>query len=429
VRPLRLVLLGLLLAAPAAAATTDDWTVAGNNPIIQIYVVKSAGGEAELVFELKSMEFSSNQRLYSGIFVNGHVVDIKEYNTEDSYVRGVVALPADGQITAYAGVIKAPEAINPHDQAALWNAFVRSPHQPFRAKVADLPAWYVRNPIKDRAAGYPHLKPEQRPAKAKEALDPATGDKARFYAVWGLAISGYCPEGAEALAIVATDPKQEPTTRDYAGMGLRNYSGAMPEEIRGPIQARLRKALAAEKEKLPDGVLRTLVGWGDADLIRETLGERLRGHPMEIEVLQKTGSRQEAVARLMEMYKAAPEVTSQAGWYQRSHVGTALVKMGDKRGVDILLECLTVEKPWPLDNDSAPDQESNAASFRQCLNNTFRWVARAIGQDFDYSTEENWRPELNKAIPRMVEWWKANREQCVLADPTVIRPRPGPSPR
>ena len=70
-----------------------------------------------------------------------------------------------------------------------------------------------------------------------------------------------------------------------------------------------------------------------------------------------------------------------------------------------------------------------AASFRQCLHNTFTWVARAIGKDFGYETQGNWRPELDQAIPQMVDWWKANRERCDLMDPTVVYPPPGASPR
>ena len=67
-------------------------------------------------------------------------------------------------------------------------------------------------------------------------------------------------------------------------MGLRNFSSAMPKEMRQAILEQLRKAFRAEKDKLPDAVTRTLIAWGDADYVHEALGETLRGHPMEIEV-------------------------------------------------------------------------------------------------------------------------------------------------
>ncbi|MCE5277558.1 MAG: hypothetical protein ABFD92_14405 [Planctomycetaceae bacterium] len=423
----------LLLAQLALAGNPElrparqpaEWAVAENNPIVQIYVGQTTPEGTELVFELSSMHFYSNQRLYGCIFVSGQIAYIKEYNKEDSYVRAAVKLAAgDEELIAYSGVIKAIEKIDPNDHAALWKAFVNSPHTPFRAKLSSLPQWYVINPINARkvttqpmapaessgAGGYPYLKPEERPIKAKEALDPVTGDKTRFRAVWGLAISGYSRESAEALAIIASDSKYDATTRGYAGMGLSNFSNAIPKGIRQAALDRLYGALSVEREKLPDGVMRTLINWGAADRVRQALGEKLLGHRMEIDVLQRIDSREEAVARLMELHKAAADVTGSIGWTQRWHVGAALIDRQDKCGIDILIECLTVKEPWPIDNPSPQAKESNAASFRQSLHNTFTRLATIFDDRFGYEAGGTWTPQLDDAIPKMVEWWMARRQ-------------------
>lgn len=416
-----------------ATQPADEWAVAENNPIVQIYVGQTTPDGTELVFELASMHFYSNQRLYGCIFVSGQIAYIKEYNSEDSYVRAVVKFPTgDEEQIAYCGVIKALEKIDPHDHAALWKAFVNSPHKPFHAKLSSLPQWYVTNPIKAkktatalpavatqatavisrvRAHGYPYLKPEDRPAKAKEALDPATGDKARFQAIWGLAISGYSRESTEALAIIAADSKYDATTRGYAGMGLSNFSNAIPEDVRQAALDRLYAALSAEKEKLPDGVMRTLVNWGQADRVHKVLGDKLEGHPMEVEVLQGISSRDMAVTRLWELYEQTPGATNKATWATWEYIGLALIQRKDSRGIDVLLNRLTVRKePWPLENPTPQAKESEAASFHQCLHNTYAHIVRAIGEDFGYEATGNYRPELMEAIPKMAEWWKANRQ-------------------
>lgn len=418
------IVFGLIIAATAPQALADEWTVAENNRIVQIYVGRTTPEGTELVFELASMHFYSNQRLYGCIFVSGQIAYIKEYNNEDSYVRAVVKLPADGELVAYSGVVKAPERIDPHNHAALWQTFVNSAHKPFKARREDLPEWYVINPIKARKARnaqpvkkrspglgtYPYLKPEERAARAKEALDPLTGDRARFYAVWGLAISGYTPEGAEALAKIASAGKYGPTTRGYAGMGLRNFSSAMPEDVRKAIQNRLYVTLEAEKDKLPDGVMRTLVAWGGGDRVREVLGGKLRGHPMEMEVLDGLSSREEAVAALWELYQTAPPIGSSAGWNRRWRIGAALVHQKDKRGIDVMMECFTVKEPWPVKNPTPRAEAVNIQSFHQCRLGTFTLVARTIDEDFGYESSSTWSPQLDEAIAKMVEWWKAHRE-------------------
>lgn len=268
------------------------------------------------------------------------------------------------------------------------------------------------------ATAYPYLTPEQRPQKAKEAVDPSTDEKARFYAVWGLAISGYLRESAEALAIIASNSKYEATTRGYAGMGLRNFSRAIPDGVRKAILDRLYGALHAEKEDLPDGVMRTLIDWGEADRVRKVLGDKLRGHRMEIEVLQRIDSRKEAVERLMELYKVAPDVTSNIGWTKRWHVGAALIERQDKRGIDILIECLAVKNPWPTEETSPQAINSNARSFRQSLHNTFTRLAAIFDDRFGYEAGGTWAPQLDDAIPKMVEWWNANRQTWSFEEAT-----------
>ena len=418
------IVFGLIIAATAPQALADEWTVAENNRIVQIYVDRTTPEGAELVFELASMHFYSNQRLYGCIFVNGQIAYIKEYNNEDSYVRAVVKLPADGELVAYSGVVKAAERIDPKAHAALWRTFVNSPHKSFKARLEDLPEWYVMNPIKAKKiqgtqqvrpqprqrGGHPYLKPEERAAKAKEALDPLTGDKARYKAVWGLAISGYCRESAEALLVIAADRTRDEALRECAAMGLIHFQAAMPAEVRGPIRKKLCDALEAEKEKLQPGVIFMLVIWGEADRVHKVLGEKLRDHPREVIVLEKISSRKVAVSRLWEIYQTAPAAQSgNIALSRRWHAGAALILRGDKRGVDILIESLTTDPAPMADKLSPAARKSEVALFRQSRHNTFMHIASALHQNFGYGGS-NWSPGLDEAIPKMVEWWKANRE-------------------
>ncbi len=407
-------------ADTVAVSPVDGWTIAENNPIVQVYAGKATREGTVLVFELKTMHFYSNQHLYGCIFVSGRIVMIKEYNAEDSYVRGVVALPDDGEIVAYAGVVKARGRIAPHNHAALWNAFVNSPHKPFKAKRGNLPKWYVTNPIKAKKAGairsaqkpamqgqsHPYLKPEQRPAKAREALAAATGDRDRYNAVWGLAISGYCLESAKALVAIAVDRHRDKALRECAAMGLINFRHSMPVYVRRAIQDTLYGALDAEKENLQGGVVQALVAWGDADRVRKVFGDKLRDHPLEVIVLKKISSRETAVARLWEIYQATPMVKSGSITLgRRWHAGEALIHWKDKRGIDILLECLTADR----------GEHANSASLRRSLHGTFGVISSATGKRFGYSISGNWKPELGKATAKMAEWWEANRKTWCFA--------------
>lgn len=254
------------------------------------------------------------------------------------------------------------------------------------------------------------IKSEDRPARAREALHPATDAKARFNAVHALTISGYCVESTRALGTIAADAKYKRTTRGYAAMGLWNFTSYIPMDARQTIQSKLLVALKTEQDKMPDSIIRTLIAWGNADKVREVLRETLHGHSMEIEVLQDITSHDQAVKELLRIYKSAPAVTTKAGWTKRWHVGAALIHRKNERGIDILMQCLTVEKPWPIDNASPRAKRSNTASFRQSLANTFERIARILDEDFGYEPRGRWTPRLAQTIPTMAAWWRANRQ-------------------
>ena len=250
---------------------------------------------------------------------------------------------------------------------------------------------------------FPRLKPEDRPAKAKEALDPSTSDEARYNAIWGLAISGYCRESAEALAIVACDRKSTVGNRWDAAMGLINFWYAMPEDVRRLVTDRLHGALEAERENLPDGVIMTLIHSGDADRVRRVLGDTLRGHKMEIAVLERMSDHDYAVSRLLEICRNSPPPagSENVALSLRWHVGHTLVERQDKRGIDILLQCLNVKEA----------ENADLSSFHDSLHGTFLYLASVLGRDSGYRAGPTWTPQLNEAIPEMVDWWEANREK------------------
>ncbi len=257
-------------------------------------------------------------------------------------------------------------------------------------------------------SGFPYLTPEQRPLAAKAALDPATDQKDRYQAVWGLAISGYTRQGADALAAITADGARGDALRECAAMGLINFTQEMPAEVRRAIQNKLYGALDAEKDKLQGGVIQLLAAWGDADRVRKVAGDKLNGHPMEVIVLKKISSRDIAVARLWEIYQAAtPAKSGNIALSRAWHAGEALIHWRDKRGIDILLECLTIKAA-----ENAED-----GSFRQSRHNTFIHLASALHDKFGYDGVGTWTPQLDEAIPRMVAWWKANRQTWDFGQP------------
>ena len=272
----------------------------------------------------------------------------------------------------------------------------------------------VNKPTTNKIYTRRRLNKEEIPEAVRKVLDQKTDQRERFYLVWSLATSGYRPESAKALIKIAIDPNQEETTRGYAAMGLSNYASALPNTVRQSIRKRLQESLRTEKHKLPPHIMMTLVRLGDADLVAKLLGEKLYGHRMEFEILKAISSREIAISRLMEMYTQSGAVTTKEGWQKRWYVGDALIARRDNRGIDILIECLSVKEPWPFQSSTPNFQKRELDSFRQCLHNTFAFIACTIDEDFGYGEGGTWRPQLNEAIPKMVDWWKANREKFIF---------------
>ena len=413
-----LALAALIGPAHLALAQPPAPSVAEINPIVEIYVGKTQpDGRMEVVFHLKAMRFYSNQRLYGCMFVNGNIVLIKEYNSEDSYVRGHVKLPgAEEEIVAYSGVISHPTKLDPHDHAALWKAFASSAHKPFRGKVKDRPKWWVTNPIKAKRTGsqtassaepaswktssYPYLKPHEIPEAVELASSSSTGRMLRFRAVWGLAISGYTRESADVLARVACDGRRERSLRGYAAMGLRNFTGALPKDQKQEIRSLLGKVLAKERARTPDSIIRALLAWGEAAYVNEVIGEKLAGHRMEVEVLARLEGKR-ASDRLWKLYEACPKDAEH--YNRRESIGRALADRKDKRGIDILVA--------QFDTKDIPS--------KQYFHNTYAFLAKTTGKSFGYSSP-NYTPALDEAIPLLQAWWKANGETFSF-DPPIIR--------
>jgi hypothetical protein len=258
------------------------------------------------------------------------------------------------------------------------------------------------------------LPPEERADVARQMLAQVAEGNVRYESVTALSISGYCRESADALTAVACEPKCGPPLRWDAAMGLINFLPKIPADIRRDVRVQLLRALDRERDKLPHGVMMTLIEWGDADQIRDALGERLRGHAMEVAVLARVSSHKQAAERLWQIYDAAPPVrgTGNVCLTRRWHVGYALLGHRDKRGVDILLECLTVKH--------APDADMNLLGGS--LAGTFLMLAEALQQSFGYSPGLNpkWSPELQEATADMVAWWKANRQTWEFGEQTII---------
>ena len=245
--------------------------------------------------------------------------------------------------------------------------------------------------------GSPYLKPGEIPQTAVIIVSAKTPPEERFKAVRGLAISGYTAASARALADVACDKSVDETTRDYAGMGLQNFTGQLPEEDRKLIQQRLRAVLDSERGDTPDGVVRTLIAWNDAPFIHETLGEHLKGHGMEIEVLAALPG-QGSCERLWQLYNESPESRKSAPYNRKAKIGRALAEKNDKRGIDVLIDLLPA--------DHAPGH--------QYRHNVFVYLARKTKQSFGYNAQ-NYDAALEDAIPKMVVWWQKNKGTFAFA--------------
>lgn len=146
--------------------------------------------------------------------MNGNILQIKEYNTQDSYVRGHVQVDDIKDLVAYSGVLQHVKKIDSHDHQTLWLAFPDSGRKPYLAKKSELPKWWVNNPIRERKfllKDYRESNTQQRirniladdncPYLQKEdySLMIREAQHGNFRAVWGLTISGYSEEAAAAL--------------------------------------------------------------------------------------------------------------------------------------------------------------------------------------------------------------------------------------
>ena len=271
----------------------------------------------------------------------------------------------------------------------------------FIRRFADL-AWVNAKPPKAKAIvavathlpdGTKKLTDKELAAKIELAASAQTNPHVRFEAVRLLAISRFTPKSAEVLLDIACDPKVGRTTRGYAVMGVGNLSIHLPEDMQAPIKKRLREALATELTDTPDGIVRRLIAWGDAGYVQEILGDNLAGYAMEIDVLRATPD-PAASERLWQLYLKCPKGARTEHYKRRAKIGGALATREDKRGIDILVKLLPVGK--------AP-----GAQYRS---NNYNFIARKIRQDFGYKGG-NYRRSLEKAVPKMIDWWKKNRDE------------------
>lgn len=245
--------------------------------------------------------------------------------------------------------------------------------------------------------GYPYLKQDEIQAKGKIAVSAEISPEEKFRAVWGLAISGYTKESVEALTQVACDKGAGETTRGYAAMGLRNFTGQLPDESRKAIQQRLRAVLESERGNTPDGILRVLIAWDDAPFIDELLGKQLQGHTMEVEVLAALPGK-ESGEKLWQLYEASRKSYKSTDYNRTAAIGRALVHKEDVRGIDILVDLL------PEDHAPGP----------QYRHNVFVFLARSLNKDFGYKASD-YDPALEDAVAKMASWWKKNKGTFVFA--------------
>jgi len=215
--------------------------------------------------------------------------------------------------------------------------------------------------------------------------------KAQFEAVRELAISGYSPSSADILAKIAYDCNTPETTRDYAAMGLGNFTNSIPNEDKTSIREKLKRVVKEEKIDTPDGIIRLLGRWGAACFVYEALGEQLKGHTLEIDVLEHIED-DYATKRLWQIYQDCPKGRKAKYYKIRTRVGKVLVGKGDIRGIDILMTLLP--------KDKAPGPE-----YR---NSVYILLAITIGNNFGYE-DGNYRPELEQVVAKMMSWWEENR--------------------
>ncbi|MBE7496501.1 MAG: hypothetical protein HS117_16275 [Verrucomicrobiaceae bacterium] len=245
--------------------------------------------------------------------------------------------------------------------------------------------------------GHPRIADDNKKLVARLAAASDTPENLRFYAIWGLAISGYSVDSAEGLIQAAEDHDLSATARGYAAMGLRNFSRDLPPESKGVLRERLRRIVASESESIPDSIIRTLIAWGDAEWIANRLGDQIQGHQMEIEILSALEPPR-ATDRLLEIYRADERQSVRESYNRRAEIGRALLAFHDRRGIDILESLLDAEVV-PL---------SGEQPNHQYRHNVFNAITRAVGQDFGYE-HMNFDPSIDEAIRRFRSWWLESR--------------------
>lgn len=265
-----------------------------------------------------------------------------------------------------------------------------------------------RNLIGVDEHGHPRIADTNKIRVAKLAASADTPKELRFYAIWGLAISGYSPEAAEGLIQAAEDRSLSATARGYAAMGLSNFSHKLPPESREVLRGRLRRMVESESGAIPDSIVRTLLAWGDAEWIAKRLGDQTRGHQMEIEILHALGPAR-ATDRLLELYREEEKQSVRESYNRRAEIGRALLIFHDRRGIDILDSL--------LDADVVP--LSGEQPNHQYRHNVFNAIARSVGQDFGYE-HLNFDPSIDEAIRRFRSWWLEHRYTFTF--PEDIRP-------
>ena len=218
----------------------------------------------------------------------------------------------------------------------------------------------------------------------------------QFEAVRRLAVLGYSPSSAAVLTRIACDANAAETTRNYAAMGLGNFTNGISSADKAFIQEKLKNIVAGEALGTPDGIIRLLIKWGAASFLYETFAEKLRGHPLEIDVLEHIEGRY-ATDRLLDIYGNCPKARKASHYGLLDRVGRALTNRGDIRGIDILMTL--------LDKESSPSDQHR--------NNIYCFLAIKLDNDFGYEAG-NYRPELEQAIPQMISWWEKNRENFRL---------------
>ena len=244
--------------------------------------------------------------------------------------------------------------------------------------------------------GLPHIAEKDKGMVAQLAASDQSDASLRSLAIYALAISGYSPESVDALSKVLADSTLG--DRGTAAMGLGNFTMELPAKRKEELRAQLRKIMESEGLRRPPEIIRLLLVWGDAPWVAEQFGDDLTGHAMEIEIIGKLPAAR-ATPRLLEIYRSSERVNTSESYNRRADIGRALMKYGDKRGVDIL--------DTLLDAGSVPTLSDGSPSH-QYRNNVFAAIQKAVGKKFGYE-HLNYDPTIDDAIVRYREWWLRDR--------------------